>query len=492
MAEPNYGTMTDTSRTTPISAREIGRVLDLRDYFRVLRKGWWIVVASLLLGVGAATAVTLVQTPTYSATAKVFVSTQSAGTVSDLVQGNAFSVQRVRTYSDLVSTPLVLLPVIRQLDLDMSPELLATRIVASAPLDTSIIAITVNDTDPERAADIANSASQNLAAVVQDVETPALDEAISPVKLTRAQEATVPLRPASPNIPLYLALGAAAGLIIGILIAILRETLETRIRNENDLKQVTDVAVLGGIGFDPNAKDNPLTVHADPQSRRAESFRTLRTNLSFLEVARAERSFVITSSIQSEGKSTTGANLAIALADAGFRVLLVDADLRRPTVADYMGLEGAIGLTDVLIGRAELWDVMQPWGMAGLFVLPAGHVPPNPSELLGSTRMSQLIAELNESFDVVLFDSPPLLPVTDAAILAKKVGGTIMVVAAGRTHKNQLRGALAALANVGAPVSGIVLTMLPTKGSDAGYELGYGTYGYEPDPTTVKRVKLRK
>lgn len=466
--------------------------MDLRDYFRVLRRGWWVLATSALLGVGAAVAVSVVQTPIYSATAKVFVSTTSAGTVSDLVQGNAFSVQRVRTYSDLVATPLVLSPVIKQLDLDMTPELLATKIVASAPLDTSIIVITVNDEDAIRAAAIANSASDNLASVVEDIETPAVKDAISPVKLTRAQEATVPAIPTSPKVPLYVALGAAAGLILGILIALLRETLETRIRNESDLKQVTDVAVLGGIGFDPNAADNPLTVHADPQSRRAESFRTLRTNLSFLEVARAERSFVITSSIQSEGKSTTGANLAIALADAGFRVLLVDADLRRPTIADYMGLEGTVGLTDVLIGRVELRDVMQPWGMAGLFVLTAGHIPPNPSELLGSVRMSELIAELNEIFDVVLFDSPPLLPVTDAAILAKKVGGTIMVVAARRTHKNQLRGALAALSNVGAPVSGIVLTMLPSKGANVGYELGYGTYGYASDFTNAKRTKLKR
>ncbi|MET4639849.1 polysaccharide biosynthesis tyrosine autokinase [Mycetocola sp. 2940] len=469
--------------------------MDLRDYFRVLRKSWWMIVALILVGVGAAAALSMLQTPQYSATAKVFVTTQSAGTVSDLVQGNAFSVQRVRTYSDLVSTPLVLLPVIRQLDLDTSPELLAKQIVASAPLDTSIIAITVTDEDPARAAAIANSASQNLAAVVEETETPALDGAISPVKLTSAQEATVPAFPVSPRIPLYLVFGAAAGMLLGFGIVVLRETLETRIRNESDLKQVTDVAVLGGIAFDPHAKNAPLTVHADPQSRRAESFRTLRTNLSFLEVGRAERSFVITSSIQSEGKSTTSANLAIALADAGSRVLLVDADLRRPAVADYMGLEGIVGLTDVLIGRAELRDVMQPWGMAGLFVLPAGHVPPNPSELLGSARMAQLIDEFNDRFDVVIFDSPPLLPVTDAAILAKKVGGTIMVVAAGRTHKNQLRGALLALANVGAPVSGVVLTMLPTKGrtSEAyGYELGYGAYGYKAEPEATRRVRLRK
>jgi capsular exopolysaccharide synthesis family protein len=267
------------------------------------------------------------------------------------------------------------------------------------------------------------------------------------------------------------------------------------------VEQVTDVPILGGIVFDPKAKERPLIVHVDPRSPRAESFRTLRTNLQFLDVGRTDRSFVVTSSIESEGKSTTGANLAIALADAGSRVLLVDADLRRPKVADYMGLEGAVGLTDVLIGRAELKDVIQQWGRGKLFVLPAGKIPPNPSELLGSARMTHFIGEFNRTFDVVIFDSPPLLPVTDAAILAKNVGGAIIIVAAGRTHKNQLKGAVASLNNVGAPISGLVLTMLPTKGPDA---YGYGHYGYgygygygdeiaaEPKPATRRsKVKVK-
>ncbi|MDY7557701.1 CpsD/CapB family tyrosine-protein kinase [Cryobacterium sp. 10C3] len=186
------------------------------------------------------------------------------------------------------------------------------------------------------------------------------------------------------------------------------------------------------------------------------------------------------------------------MADAGGRVLLIDADLRRPKIADYMGVEGRVGLTDVLIGRAELSDVIQPWGEGRLFVLPAGKIPPNPSELLGSARMADLIAQFNLTFDVVIFDSSPLLPVTDAAILAKNVGGAIIVVAAGRTHKNQLRGAIAALGSVGAPVSGLVLTMLPTKGPDAygygHYGYGYG-YGYTQDVTDEKvrsRARIKK
>ncbi|KFF58429.1 chromosome partitioning protein [Cryobacterium sp. MLB-32] len=449
--------------------------MELRDYIRILRKSWVLIVLLTLVAVGAASTYSILQTPTFSATAKVFVSTQSTGTTSELAQGNSFTVQRVKTYSDLVATPIVLLPVIGSLDLGITPDALATKVTASAPLDTSIIDITVTDTDPVRAAETANAISASLTSVVAEIETPVGADAVSPVKLTRAQQATVPSIPVSPNVPLNIALGALVGLALGVGIAVLRETLETRIRNQRDVEQVTDSPILGGIVFDPKAQERPLIVHVDPRSPRAESFRTLRTNLQFLDVGRTERAFVVTSSIEAEGKSTTGANLAIALADSGSRVLLVDADLRRPKIADYMGIEGAVGLTDVLIGKAELKDVIQPWGRAQLFVLPAGHIPPNPSELLGSARMTHIIGELNRAFDVVLFDSPPLLPVTDAAVLAKNVGGALIIVAAGRTHKNQLKGAIAALTNVGTSVSGLVLTMLPTKGPDA---YGYGNYGY--------------
>ncbi|MDY7540923.1 polysaccharide biosynthesis tyrosine autokinase [Cryobacterium sp. 5B3] len=449
--------------------------MELRDYIRILRKSWVMILLLALVAVAAASTYSILQTPKYSAVAKVFVSTQSAGTAADLVQGSSFTVQRVKTYSDLVSAPIVLLPVIGTLGLGIPADELAKKITASAPLDTSIIEITVLDTDPVRAANIANATSQSLTAVVQEIETPTAAGAVSPVKLTRAQDATVPSLPVSPNVPLNIALGALVGLALGVGLAVLRETLDTRIRNERDVESVTEAAILGGIVFDPKAQDRPLIVHVDPRSPRAESFRTLRTNLQFLDVGRTDRSFVITSSIESEGKSTTGANLAIALADSGATVLLVDADLRRPKLADYMGIDGTVGLTDLLVGRAEMKDIIQPWGKAKLFVLPAGHVPPNPSELLGSARMSYFVAEFNKAFDVVIFDAPPLLPVTDAAILAKSVGGAILVVASGRTQKGQLKGALAALDNVGATVSGLVLTMLPTKGPDA---YGYGRYGY--------------
>ncbi len=244
----------------------------------------------------------------------------------------------------------------------------------------------------------------------------------------------------------------------------LRETLDNRVRTETDVEKISAKPVVGGIAFDGKASERPLIVQVDPRSPRAESFRTLRTNLQFLDLGTGARTFVMTSSMQSEGKSTTVANLAIALDSAGFRVILIDADLRRPRVGEYMEVDGSAGLTDVLIGRASLEDVAQPWGRGNLVVLPAGQIPPNPSELLGSKAMQDLITTLEGQFDYVLFDAPPLLPVTDAAILSKKASGAILAVASGKTHKGQLAAAVASLENVGAPIAGFVITMMPVRG----------------------------
>ncbi|PCN47078.1 chromosome partitioning protein [Curtobacterium sp. 'Ferrero'] len=448
--------------------------MELRDYITVLRKGWVLILVLALVGVAAAAGFSLLKKPVYSASAQVFVSTETSGSASDLAQGNTFTQQRVLTYSNLVSTPIVLLPVISSLHLDVNADQLAKQVTATAPTSTTLISITVQDTDPVRATEIANATSQSLTNVVQDIEaTDASGKAT--VKLTRVKQADVPSTPVSPNVPVNVALGLLVGLALGVGIAVLRETLDNRVRTEQDVEKISPKPVVGGIAFDNKASERPLIVQVDPRSPRAESFRTLRTNLQFLELDAGARTFVMTSSMQSEGKSTTVANLAIALDSAGFRVILIDADLRRPRVAEYMDVDGAAGLTDVLIGRAALEDVAQPWGRGNLVVLPAGQIPPNPSELLGSKAMENLIAALEQQFDYVLFDAPPLLPVTDAAILAKKVSGAIVAVAAGKTHKGQLAAAVSSLDNVAAPIAGFVITMMPVRGPGA---YGYGRYGY--------------
>ncbi|MCS5716770.1 polysaccharide biosynthesis tyrosine autokinase [Herbiconiux sp. CPCC 205763] len=447
--------------------------MEFRDYVRALRKGWVFIVVLTLLGIAIAALLSILKTPEYEATAKVFVSVQSTGSISDLTQGGSFLQNQVKSYADIVNTPIVLQPVIDSLGLDSTVDQLSKSITASSPSDTVILEITAVDGDPDSSARIANAVASSFESAVSDL-VPTNAEGLTPVKITVLQDASVPAGPASPNVPLYITAGALIGLVLGMGLAVVLYVLDTRIRNEHDVEAITDAPIVGGIAFDARTPENPLVLRDDPRSPRAESFRTLRTNLQFVGLEESN-SFVITSSIPGEGKSTTAANLAIAMALSGQSVVIVDADMRKPRLASYLGIEGSVGLTDVLVGRAQPNEVITRWGDTNLYVLPAGRIPPNPSELLGSVAMVNLIRSLEKSFDVALFDAPPLLPVTDAAVLATKTGGALLMVAAGRAHKNHVRGAVTALTNVGAKVAGVVMTMLPTKGPDS---YGYGRYGY--------------
>ncbi|PRI11020.1 polysaccharide biosynthesis tyrosine autokinase [Leucobacter massiliensis] len=455
--------------------------MELRDYVHILRKYWVLIVACTLLGIIVGAGASLLMTPEYEARTELYVSVRNESQTSgDLVAGSNFARQSVQSYVSIVTTESVLRPVVEELQLDDSVTDLAKRVSAEAPLNTSLVNITVSDDDPERAAEIANAIGASFTQLVQDgLEIMGAEDGASPVKLTTVQPALVPASPVSPRLALNLALGALVGLALGVAIAVLRTVLDTRVHSLHDLEQLTDAPLLGGIAFDPNAKSRPLVVHSDPKSPRAESFRTLRTNLQFLSVnedsEQRGRSFVVSSASPGEGKSTTMANLAIALAESGATVALIDGDLRLPRVAEYMGLEGGVGLTDVLIGRAKITEVLQRWGSKRLFVLPAGKVPPNPSELLGSAAMVELMRQLHEHFDFVLIDAPPILLVTDAAVLSKLTNGTILVAASGSTRKQDLAMAVRSLAAAGGTLRGIVVTMLPTRGPNS---YGYGGYGY--------------
>jgi capsular exopolysaccharide synthesis family protein len=234
--------------------------------------------------------------------------------------------------------------------------------------------------------------------------------------------------------------------------------------------------LLGAISFDQDAIKKPLLSEAATRSPRAESFRQLRTNLQFTNVSGRVKTIVVTSSVPGEGKSTTATNLAIALAQAGQVVCLVDADLRRPMVNDYLGLDRTVGLTTALVGTVDVNELLQPWGEDSLYVLTSGRIPPNPSELLGSEEMKELVRRLEEAFDIVIIDAPPLLPVTDAAVLSQFVGGVVMVASAQKIRQHELEKSLHSLEMVGANVLGIVLNRLPAKGPDA---YAYGYYGPE-------------
>lgn len=449
--------------------------MDARDYLKALRKGWLIVALCALAGIAVATGYSFLIPREYQAKTELYVSVRTGGTAAttDLVQGTSFARQAVTSYVSVVSSASVLDRVIDELALRTTPAALATKVTADSPLNTVLIDITVTDADPRRAAEIANSVGSNTSYVVTN-ELERSADGSSLVNVQTIQPATVPTKPSSPAVPLDIALGLLIGLLVGVAASVVRNLLDTRIHGADDIEEVTDSPILGAISHDPMARTRPLIVHAEPRSPRAESFRSLRTNLQFVNVG-GPRSYVITSAVPGEGKSTTAANLALALAEAGARVALVDGDLRFPRLADYMGIEGAVGLTDVLIGRVGLVDVLQRWGRGQLYVLPAGRIPPNPSELLGSAVMAGVLADLSSEFDFVLVDAPPLLLVTDAAVISKITGGVILAAASGRTKKSELASSVRALEHIDSRVVGIVVTMLPAKGPDA---QSYGTYGY--------------
>ncbi len=454
--------------------------MKLRDYWVIVRKGWKYLVAAVAIALAAGVAVTLLSTPMYSSTTSVFVSAQTADTTADLLQGSSFTQQRVKSYADIATSPIVLDPVIESLGLDITSAELAKQISTEVPLNTVLINITVNDPNANKAATIANAVGQSLATQVDAIEAP-LSGQVSPVKLSTVQPGQVSLKPDSPKLAVNMAIALLAGLVLGFGIAWLRETLDVRVRNGNDIEEIGHAGILGGIVFDESADDNPLVVLTQPKSVRSEAFRQLRTNIQFIEAAEGRKTIVVSSSIPSEGKSFTTANLAISMADAGMKVLLIDCDFRKPKIHKTFGIEGTVGFTNFLIGQAKWNDVVQPWGLTGkLDILPAGQIPPNPSELLGSEAMKKALATVEAKYDVVLIDTAPLLPVTDAAILSKIAGGIVLVVNVGRITKPQLQGAINHIDAVGGKIIGFVMNKIPTKGADAYYYYSYGyKYGYK-------------
>ncbi len=465
--------------------------MTLRQYLQVLRARWYVVVAGLIIGGVVAGSYVGTATKKYTAHAQLFVSTSGQSDLSQLSAGGSFVQDQVKSYASVATTPSLTRPIITQLDLPYTTDQLAAEISASAPLNTVLINLSVTDRDPVRAAAIANAVATRLTTYIGQLETP-IGQSASPVKATVTQDAQTPGGPSSPNKKLDLALGLVVGLVVGVGIAVGLETLDNRVGGHHDVAHVAQAPVVGLIGEDAHVKTKPLILLDDAFSARAEAFRQLRTNIRFLGVDSLLRSVVVTGSLEAEGKSLTAANLAVALAQAGERVTLVDADLRRPSVAATFGLPAGVGLTSVLVGQVGLADALQTWREdLPLRVLTSGPTPPNPSELLGSQRLVELIDELLTTSDIVLFDSPPLLPVTDATLLARATDGALVVARARSTRVGQLAAAVGALRSADAHVLGVIINRIPRKrggayssygvyGSYGGYQREVGDAGYRP------------
>lgn len=455
--------------------------MDLRDYLRLIRQRWASILAFTLVGLGLAAGYTFLQTPQYEGRSQLFVSVKGGSSATDVIQGNTFAEKRVASYVNLATSTRVLQAVAEELRLTGGAEHLAGVVTASNPAQTVLINITAIDASPDLAVAKANSTARQLIRAVSDVEDASL------VSLSIFEEAKPAIAPSTPRVPLNLATGLALGILIGLAFAVLREVLETRIRSKEDVERIVTAGILGTFVQDPTVETAPLVTQGDSFSHRAESFRQLRTHLHFTNITGGSQSVVVTSSIPGEGKTSTSVNLALMLAQSGSKVLLVDADLRRPRVAKYLGLEGSIGLSGVLSHSVAFEDATQHWGDAGeLHVLTSGQQPPNPSELLGSAAMEKLISRMEAEYEVIIIDAPPLLPVTDPSVLGSMAGGVILVVSAdGGTRRGELAEAAKILDSVNVRLLGLVINRLRVTSMGSTY------YDYKPEMNEPSRRKKK-
>jgi polysaccharide biosynthesis transport protein len=510
--------------------------VDLQRLIALVRTWLPLALVSAALAGAGGFVVSNLQQPVYEARAQMIVGQALSAANPDysqlLVAQNLASM-----YARFAETDLVLEPVISELDLDVTPATLANQVRVDAPRDTNELLITAQDTDPARAASVANalaaqliassptiqgreaafqeSIDQDLAATQaliertqarvddlvqltvrtpqQESELQALEGRLANLRstfatllsfssdnatnlLTVIQPAKASSSPVSPRTLFNTLLAAALGMLVVVGVAFLAEQLDDRIKDPEAVQEVAGLSTLGTIAWMTSSRGRKefylLAGLLFPRSGFAEAYRTLRTNIEFASVDAPARTLLVTSSAPGEGKTVTASNLAIVFAQSGRRVILVDADLRKPGVDVMFSLPNTRGLTDMLRHESISVDaVANPTEQDNLRVVTTGPLPPNPAELLGSKRMQTVLERLRQDSDLVIFDSPPLLAVADAAVLSSFLDGTVMVIDAAKGRRRIVRMGRETLSRAGATVLGAVLNRVP-----ATTRFGYGGF----------------
>jgi succinoglycan biosynthesis transport protein ExoP len=524
--------------------------LDLTVFLRVVRRRFWVVALVPVVAAGAAFAAAKAQTPTYRSTADILlVRTQAeaiyapaGGSVVDpnRLLADQIRVVRSQQLTAMVKALLGYIPIVKATGSTTEDVITLSAVSTNAKQAAAIVNAYADSYLKYR---VSSSASQNGAAQAEahrqldtaQAQLNTLDQAVAAqpqlqqaqfrlnqasqrapldTQLASAQsqlsqlqaeaavdqggaqllaQATVPHIPFAPKPIRSTLLGLVIGIMLGLGLAFLLDYLDNRIRGKDDLERLSgNLPVMGLIPTQGDWRDT-TTAHAisieEPDSAAAEAYRTLRTSIQFLNLEQSLQVLQVSSPATSEGKTTTLVNLAIALAKAGQRVVVVDCDLRRPRIHQFFHLESDPGFTSVLLGEVPLSKALREMkGVEGLRVLTAGPIPPNPSELLSGRRTTEILEALRTESDFVLIDSPPVLPVSDAAVIAARVDATLMVVNDNKTHGRQLTRALELLNQVEATVIGTVLNRVAKGTIDYGY--GY-SYGYQPYTSKKKPTDNR-
>ena len=435
--------------------------MDRPRYLSVMKRRWRFLLASILLLELVAASSVLVATPVYSSRVEMFVSTPQRGSGQAYGVG-LFSAQRVASYARLAKSERLAAEVVRQLGLPITPADLADRVTARVAQGTVILDLSVTDEDPRRAQSIATTLAEKLAATVTRLET-APSRSTALVKLAVVDPASAPTDPVSPRLWRNAGLALAVGLVLGLGGAFLRERSDSVVRDAADVREVTLLPTLGHIFSSSVLPHKSLPAPVNALGPRGEAFRILRSRLRFADVGLEGHVVTVTSPHRADGKSTVACCLASALTEGGHRVIVIDADLRRGELGTGVGLEPGGGLAAVLTDGVRLGEAVRTTSVPNLAVLPSGAPASNPSELLQSAAMAELLKEASETYTMVILDSPPVLAVADASLLAARSDFALLVLDHGRTTADQLRGAVAQLDASGAKIAGVVLNRVPAR-----------------------------
>jgi capsular exopolysaccharide synthesis family protein len=444
--------------------------VDLRKVAHALRITWWAVALGAVIGSALAVLLSLLMEPRYTTHMQFFVSTADSASMADIYQGNQFAQERVASYARLLEGEALARRLTNQFDLGTSVKEFQDRVTATPVPETVLIDVSVTGNSAAEAQAVAAKLGEEFISMVEQLETPA-SASDSAVRVALTDSPGLPSEPSEPRVARNVALGLAGGLLFGSFIAVARDLLDRSVKHHEEAAELAGAPVVGVVLRDQELAKRHLADRVKGQAA-AEAYRRLCTNIQFLDVDTPPSVIMVSSALPAEGKSTLVANLGLALADVGRRVVLVEADLRRPQLANYLGLVGGVGLTNVLVGTADVDDVMQRY-RDGVGVIAAGPVPPNPGALLASESMATLLSKLRSEYDFVLVDAPPLLPVADSAGLSVLTDGVLLCVRYGSTRKDQLRQAAATVGQVGGRTLGVIVNMVPRTSSMT------GAYGYD-------------
>ncbi len=459
--------------------------MDIDSYIRVIRSHLRLVVICILGGALVATVIEWTNPPTYEATLQLY---GSAGGIpskeESAYEGQRYAQQRMRSYASLLSGRAGAEAVRRQLGLSATVGSIRQKIRVSVPPNSTLATIAARDSSPQLARAMVEALGDQAPKLIASLETPAKGERPS-LYLRVTSPARVPTSPVAPRIA-YLALGVLLGLVGGVGIAVFLDRLDDRIRDEGDVWAATGARVLGRIGDQPRQERSPV-MSASAHSPNAEAYRSLRANLVMVGGEHDARALVVSSAVPGEGKTEVVANVGLALAQAGERVALVDANLRSPRLAPLLGMAPGPGLTDLLEGQLGLNSALLPHPVGSLDLLAGGSPRPHPTELIGSKRFKSLLGELTDRFDWVLIDTPAILPVTDALVIARSAPGMILVTRAASTRLRELKQARQAVRMVETPVLGVVLNRVSSLNNEIYSRHQHLPADQQPTPTTLIR-----